>query len=179
MPAAFDPAEMRLPLPCDDVAWDAQSEESRAQALGLRGLVVQRTEDESGSLRINQTTLANAMNILHDATVPLQHRSTNVYSTFILIHALHTEIWRLQKQRSFEISKSQTPGVNPTNPQPSAIFFRSIATALERWNVSWDEDMVLQYPVIPGEPSRRFGFCRDGVHFSFFGKGLHATESYR
>jgi hypothetical protein len=70
------------------------------------------------------------------------------------------------------MSKSRTPGVNPTNPQPSAIFFRSIATALERWKVPWDEDMVLQYPVIPGEPSGRFSCCRDGVHFPFLGRAF-------
>jgi hypothetical protein len=37
MPAAFDPAEMRLPLPCDDVAGDAQSEESLARTARTGG----------------------------------------------------------------------------------------------------------------------------------------------
>lgn len=170
IPAEFDSAEIQLPLPCDDAAWEARSEESCAQALGLRGPELQRTWNESGSLQINQMSFANAMDMLHDTTISIQPRSTNVYSKFILIHALHSQIWQVQKQRSIEASMPQTPG-HPTNPQ-TAMYFKCIATALERWKISWDDDMILQYPVIPGEPSRRFGFCRDGVHFYFLGRAF-------
>lgn len=167
--AAFDPAEMRLPLPCDDAAWDAQNAESCAQALGLRGLMVQRTQNQAGTLRFIQVTLADAMHILHDATGPLKHRLTNVYAKYIIIHALHTEIWRIQKQRSLEKLRPRTPATVATSPSQTAVFFGSIASALERWKVSWDDNMVLQYPVVPGQPSRRQGFCRDGVHLYFLG----------
>lgn len=59
-----------------------------------------------------------------------------------------------------------------TIPQTTS-FFKSVANALERWKHSWDEDMILQYPSIPGEQTpSRFGFCRDGIHFYFLGRAF-------
>ena len=44
-------------------------------------------------------------------------------------------------------------------------------SAFEKWKKIWDEDVAMQYP--PSSTSyRRFGFCRDGVHFYWLGKYL-------
>jgi hypothetical protein len=43
--------------------------------------------------------------------------------------------------------------------------------ALVKWKRAWDEDMAIQYP--PRSTSyRRFGFCRDAVHFYYLAKWL-------
>jgi len=43
--------------------------------------------------------------------------------------------------------------------------------AFDKWKKAWDEDMATQYP--PSSRSyRRFGFCRDGVHFYWLAKYL-------
>jgi hypothetical protein len=41
---------------------------------------------------------------------------------------------------------------------------KSTTQALNKWKRMWDEDMALQYPPT-ATSSRRFGFCRDAVHF--------------
>jgi hypothetical protein len=49
-------------------------------------------------------------------------------------------------------------------------------SAFEKWKKVWDEDMAMQYP--PSSTSyRRFGFCRDGVHFYWLGKYLMKNSS--
>jgi hypothetical protein len=48
--------------------------------------------------------------------------------------------------------------------------------ALDKWKKAWDEDMAIQYP--PSSTSyRRFGFCRDGVHFYWLAK--HLLKNHR
>lgn len=45
-----------------------------------------------------------------------------------------------------------------------------LSNALDKWKRNWDHDMELQYPT--GRGHRRFGFCRDGVHFFYLGRSL-------
>jgi hypothetical protein len=165
----FSSAEIKLPLPCDDAAWEAPDAESCAQALGLRGSDAQARINMSGSLRLKQLEMHHAMSALHSHSVVMQPRTTNVYSKFILIHALHVEIWQLQRQRFFD---STTETYSPSEEANN--IYVPINVALARWKEAWDQDYSLQYP--PGNgyqpTARRVGFCRDGVHFYWLARAL-------
>jgi len=166
----FSSAEIKLPLPCDDAAWEASDAESCAQALGLRGPEAQARTNLSGSLRLKQLEMHHAMSALHSTSVIMQPRTTNVYSKFILIHALHVEIWQLQRQRAFN-----EPGeASYSSPSEPNNMFLSVNVALARWKKVWDEDYALQYPPANHyQPIvRRVGFCRDGVHFYWLARAL-------
>ena len=139
----------------------------------------------------------------------LQPGTTNLYSKFVLVHALHIQLWHAQRQLSqessqlhhglvFPSSAGSTPlqqndwvtrGVDATSSgAPSANtsgratpvdnggqspithqLLKITSHAFEKWKKAWDEDMAAQYP--PSSTSnRRFGFCRDGVHFYWLAK---------
>ncbi|KAI9678361.1 MAG: hypothetical protein M1817_006308 [Caeruleum heppii] len=103
----FNIFEVRLPLPADDAAWDARSADECASALGLNGRDAQERVNVTGSRRLKQPEMHNALKALLHPTFDLRPRSTNVYSKFILIHALHVQIWNIQKQLA------QNPGNMP------------------------------------------------------------------
>jgi len=42
---------------------------------------------------------------------------------------------------------------------------KRFAMALKKFKSSWDNDMAIQFPPNIPMPSRRYGFCRDGIHF--------------
>lgn len=198
----FDPLEIRLPLPADDAAWDAAIGVDCADALGLNGPMAQ-SKNITGSRRPKQPEMHQALKALLRTTHEFQRRVTNVYSKFILIHALHIQIWKVQRQllhgnvvstfndigypgsgtstplsqhdwittdgSSGHTSNSNSGQATPTDssgPQSPGthLLLKAITSALSKWKKTWDEDMALQYPPVPS-PSRRFGFCRDGVHF--------------
>lgn len=49
-----------------------------------------------------------------------------------------------------------------------------LGQALDKWKRTWDEDMATQYP--PNSNNyRRFGFCRDAIHFYYLAKYLMKT----
>jgi Fungal specific transcription factor domain len=96
----FDPLEIKLPLPCDDAAWDAKSSEECANALGINGFGPQSVANQSGSLRTKQLEMHIAIEALYSSMTEFQPRTTNVFSKFILIHAMHAHIWQLQRQLS-------------------------------------------------------------------------------
>jgi hypothetical protein len=98
--AAFDPSEIKLPLPCDDAAWDATTAGDCASALGMNGPDSQRAANPSGSLRLKQLEMHLAIEALYSPVLMFQPRTTNVFSKFILVHALHTQISQLQRQLS-------------------------------------------------------------------------------
>ncbi|KIX02380.1 uncharacterized protein Z518_08321 [Rhinocladiella mackenziei CBS 650.93] len=172
VPPQFSSAEIKLPLPCDDAAWEAPDAETCAQALGLRGQAAQSRINSSGSLRLKQLEMHHAMSALHSTTVLMQPRTTNVYSKFILIHAIHVEIWQIQRQRSYSLTTS------PNTPDQTNNMYKSINTALARWKQAWDEDYLLQYPPSDGYHSgpKRVGFCRDGVHFYWLARAFMQTN---
>ncbi|KAL2429880.1 hypothetical protein ABEF95_012676 [Exophiala dermatitidis] len=169
MAPQFHSAEIKLPLPCDDAAWEAPDAETCAQALGLRGPSAQSRINTSGSLRLKQLEMHHAMSALHSTSVLMQPRTTNVYSKFILIHALHVEIWQVQRQRSSNYQSGTTPAFNQTDSM-----YQSVDLALTRWKQAWDEDFALQYPPGDGFHSvpKRLGFCRDGVLFYWLARAF-------
>ena len=198
----FEPLEIRLPLPSDDAAWDAATAVDCADALGLNGFAAQ-SKNITGSRRPKQPEMHQALKALLHATYDFQQRTTNVYSKFILIHALHVQIWNIQRQllhgnvvsglhdighpgsgtstpisqndwittdgSSGHTSNSNSGQATPTDssgPQSPGTHLQLKVTtnALAKWKKTWDEDMAIQYPPVPSA-NKRFGFCRDGVHF--------------
>ena len=94
----FDPVELHLQLPCDDAAWEAPNSEDCAKALSLRGKAVQELFNTTGSRRAKQPDFRASIRTLLDPSRTFAPRSTNVYSKFILIHALHNQIWLTHRQ---------------------------------------------------------------------------------
>ncbi|RMZ86822.1 hypothetical protein DV736_g5953, partial [Chaetothyriales sp. CBS 134916] len=157
MEPAFDLSEIKLPMPADDAAWDAPDAEACAQALGLHGTEVQATVNPTRSWPLKSLEFHHAIQALCSPSAAIKPRSTNVYSKFLLIHGLHIEIWKLQRDR-FAASLAHHQPYNPSAWET----FNAINTALVRWKQCWDEDMMLQYPQ-PGPPG--VGFCRDSTQF--------------
>jgi hypothetical protein len=205
----FEKDEIRLPLPADDAAWDAQTASECAEALGLHGPVVARSRNPEGSRRPKQPEMHSALNALMHNVWDLQPGTTNLYSKFILVHALHIQLWTALRQvslqesgqlnpqnLSFPSSGTTTPisqhdwvrGIDPTGsvthsastsgratPVVEAAgqssLLKTINNAFDKWKKAWDEDMLTQYP--PSSTHyRRFGFCRDAVHFYWLAKYL-------
>ncbi|KAL2061636.1 hypothetical protein VTL71DRAFT_7013, partial [Oculimacula yallundae] len=185
----FERDEIRLPLPADDAAWDAASSSDCAEALGLLGPAAARNKNPEGSRRPKQPELSIAMKTLNHGDW-LQPGTTNLYSKFILVHALHVQLWSIQKHMSaqdggpFPTSGTSTPtgnGMHSANtsgrgtPIDSAgqlaASIKNLNMAFDKWKKAWDDDMATQYP--PSSASyRRFGFCRDAVHFYWLAKYL-------
>jgi hypothetical protein len=105
MPIYFNTApllemfEITLPLPADDAAWEARNATECAEALGLHGDAAARTRNPSGSRRPKQPEMNSALGVLmHNDTINLKPLTTNLYSKFILVHALHVQLWIAQRQ---------------------------------------------------------------------------------
>jgi hypothetical protein len=78
----FDIQDIKVPLPADDAAWEAESAESCAGALGLRGQAAQ-IKNESGSRRAKQLGIAEALRILNGVgRCRFPERATNAFGKF-------------------------------------------------------------------------------------------------
>lgn len=209
----FDILEVRLPLPADDAAWDANTAAACAEALGLHGPVAARERNQEGSRRAKQPEMHSALQALLHNGYDLQPGNTNIYSKFILVHALHIQLWTVQRQMSQEANQMNQQSVFPhsgtstpmsqhdwvargmdsttsggssantsgrvtpveSSQAPLPYLLKVTSHAFDKWKRAWDEDMVNQYP--PTSRSyRRFGFCRDGVHFYWLAKYLLQTN---
>ncbi len=114
----FDASEIKLPLPCDDAAWDATTSEKCASALGMNGPDQQQALNRAGSLRVKQLEMHLAMEALFSPTLMFQPCTTNVFSKFILIHSLHIQIWQLQRQLSAGMPTSFEALISPPASSP-------------------------------------------------------------
>lgn len=114
----IDPSELKLPLPCDDAAWEANDAQACANALGLNGAAIRNAVNVTGSQRPKQFELHHALSALHAPTWLFHPRSTNVYSKFILIHALHIQIWHVQRQLSSNVSTLSLENYNVSAGRP-------------------------------------------------------------
>jgi hypothetical protein len=92
----LDPMEVSLMLPADDAAWDAGSHYECANALGMNGPHAQ-AKNANGTRRPVQPTMQGAMCALLDQYATFQPNTTNVYSKFLLIHAIIIRIIACQK----------------------------------------------------------------------------------
>ncbi|KAF2705628.1 hypothetical protein K504DRAFT_93778 [Pleomassaria siparia CBS 279.74] len=188
----FDIYEIKLPLPADDATWEAKSQEECAAALGLRGEAAQ-ARNFSGSRHFKQLGMSEALQHLQRGG-EFPQNTTNVYSKFILIHAIHVQIFNMQRkphapgnltnQSAFSSSGASTPCSQSERTSPDGTISNGTsgrATPTEtqypqshhmlRVTVGalehWKKawDMDMQLQYPPN--SRRAGFCRDGVHFYF------------
>ena len=68
-----------------------------------------------------------------------------------------------------------TDGIQQSSPAHQEK--KRLEVALGRWKRAWDADMESQYPPSPttspsNQPTRRFGFSRDGVHFWYLARAF-------
>ncbi|CAO2652958.1 Nn.00g023690.m01.CDS01 [Neocucurbitaria sp. VM-36] len=169
----FDVYEIKVPLPADDAAWEAKLPEECASALGLRGQAAQ-VKNVSGSRRAKQLGMSEALHVLYGAGQrSFPERATNVFGKFILIHAIHNQIYNIQRQLLRRVPRSgtstpQSQSGSPVDP-PSGVneqtqqLLRLTVSALELWKTCWDSDLAMQF----AHKEHRIGFCRDGVHYYF------------
>lgn len=185
-PPQFSAFEIHLPLPSDDAAWDAETSDDCAAALGLHGPDAARERNPSGTQRAKQPEMDWALKaLLHN--YQMQPGSTNLYGKFVLIHAILTLIRRAYTDgnaanygtpppRDWMMPDGGGSGrATPVNGGASHIDPRThkvLMTALEKFKSNWDADMGMQFP--PTTPAlnnpRRHGFSRDGIHFYWLGK---------
>lgn len=200
----FDPFEVRLPLPADDAAWDANDVNECAEALGLRGPDSARIRNPDGTRRSNQPAMHLVLKALLDRNYHIQPGSTNLFGKFILIHALLAIMRRAQLGGgSAVLIRSNTPlpalawfvgdqgspspansgratpvdiGANLLDAQTA----KTLITALDKFKSNWDHDMATQFPPSPTVNPRRYGFTRDGIHFywlaTYLLKSTRATD---
>lgn len=96
----FNSYEIQIPLPADDAAWDASTSAQCAEALGLHGPLAARDRNHEGSRRAKQPEMHSALKALMHDVYDLQPQTTNLYSKFVLVHALHVQLWLAQRQIS-------------------------------------------------------------------------------
>lgn len=102
----FDPFQIRLSLPADDAAWDAKHSQACASALGLFG-ASEQSQNVTGTKRASQPRMREVMRGLLDPAAIFQPRATNIYSKFILVHALVARITACQRALAQPESHSQ------------------------------------------------------------------------
>ncbi|KAI1386190.1 uncharacterized protein F4822DRAFT_437867 [Hypoxylon trugodes] len=190
----FDGFELRIPLPADDAAWEAQSAVDCAQALGLYGPDAARAKNPDGSQRNKQPELNLTLTALFHGSYQIHPGSTNLYGKFILIHAIIAQIRRAQlegrlaaldgygtplSQNDWVIANGSDTGSGNVSANNSATgtpvagvsaqTYKALCTALDKFKSYWDMDMAIQFPPSVSNP-RRYGFCRDGIHFFWLAK---------
>ena len=175
-PTYLDPAEIHLPLPADDAAFDASNALQCAQALGLKGETAANEVNASGTRNARQSELSTTLAVLQQSNAPnLAPGSTNSFSKFILVHALIVQIHHIRRSMLIE----QGAQTSDTARAPAIInaishgglsaqqFLRNIIGAMNKWWAAWRRDYALQYP---STAPRLTGFCRDAEPFFFIAK---------
>lgn len=141
----LDPSDVKLPLLCDDAAWDATDQEDCARALGVRGADAQAAINTTGSLQLKQMAMHHEMSILYNTSYVTLPRTTNVYSKFILITPFTLKSGRFNVSDVLALLTPQSPAGNSTSSPGASLQLNSplrvIAGALGRWKRMWDDDM--------------------------------------
>lgn len=179
IPPRFDPAEIHLPLFCDDAAWDATTPELCAASLGLYGSEPAHQHNPYGTQRAKQPQFDWALQALLHNSYEVMPGSTNLYGKFALIHALIALVRRAQVDG--EVVQYQTPPRNAWIKMADPRGERSaqgaggidprgldaLTIALDKFKEMWDIDIRDQFPPqasVAGNP-KRHGFSRDAIHF--------------
>jgi hypothetical protein len=177
-PPRIDASSITVPLPADDAAWEARTSADCASALGLNGPSAQ-ANNETGSRRAKQLSMSEALRVLNGTCQgQFPERATNVFGKFLLIHAIHAQIYNIQRHLLQRVSSSgtstpQSQGGSPATP-PNGVNeqvqnqLRSTVNALTLWKTCWDRDLALQFT----QNQRRRGFCRDGIHFYYLARAF-------
>lgn len=69
---------------------------------------------------------------------------------------------------SGQVTPTSIPGMQSPGTHQ---LLKATTDALQKWKRIWDQDMSLQYPP-SASAYRRFGFCRDGVHFYWLARAF-------
>ncbi|KAF1960805.1 hypothetical protein CC80DRAFT_544204 [Byssothecium circinans] len=192
----FDASGLTVPLPADDAVWEAKTEEECANALGLRGEAAQ-DKNIAGSRRPKQLGVSEALQYLYQG-MEFPRRATNAFSKFILIHALHTQIFKIERQmaipnntmsgcwssgtstpqspqdpasRDGTISNGSSGRVTPVEaaiPQASQALYMLRSTTNAL--ELWKKQWDSDMQIQYASNQRRQGFCRDGIHYYFLAK---------
>jgi hypothetical protein len=191
MAPQFNAFEVDLPLPADDAAWEASTAKHCAEALGLYGPSLASQRNPDGSQRLKQPRLKVALKALLHSSYQVQPGVTNLYGKFILVHGLLSLLRAAQVDTSTDLPHEQTSplpaqdwpagGVSTEHPDSTQGTRIGITTpvsqlmapdimvaysvALQKFKSNWDLDMLRQFPPSAVEMPRRYGFCRDGIHF--------------
>ena len=195
----FDPFEIRLPLPADDAAWDANDINECSEALGLGGPVAAQNRNPDGTRRSSQPQMNLVLKALLDSNYHIQPGSTNLFGKFILVHSLLNIMRRAQLEGgSAVLNRSGTPvpsqawfvgsrgspassgRATPVDLGPNlldASMAKTLATALDKFKSNWDHDMAAQFPPSLSVNPRRYGFMRDGIHFYWL--AMHLLKNTR
>ena len=104
--------EIQVPLPADDAAWDAKTATECAEALGLHGPVAAQDRNPNGSRRPKQPEMNAALRAVMHPVYELSPGTTNLYSKFILVHALHVQLWVAQRNLSNDTTQLNLQGIS-------------------------------------------------------------------
>lgn len=191
MTPRLDSFEINIPLPSDDGSWDARTDVDCAAALGLYGPEAAREKSADGTHRAKQPEMSLALQALLHGSYQIQPGRTNLYGKFILIHAIIAIIrkalvdqnaaammqdmgtpplhdWMVRGSDSNNGRATPVEGAGQQIPLQTR---QALSTALDKFKVNWDADMVTQFPPqTQTKNPRRFGFSRDGIHFYWLAK---------
>jgi hypothetical protein len=165
VPPKIKPDEITLPLPVDDATWEARDGPSCAACLGVSGPQRAAAVNRSGTRRPLQISLLDGMRYLMSSNAQFPRDCTNAFSKFILMHALHVQLWLHHKwtetadQGWLEFWLSQEADIST---------HATLNRAFQKWREVWTDDFKRQYP----EPTSRLGFARDGTAYYYLGMWL-------
>ena len=158
MPPQLDPFDLQVPLPCDDGAWDAPTPIECAAALGLYGQEECQQRNPDGTQVPRQPQMNMVLTALLAESPERQPGTTNLWSKFILVHALIALLLRVEAG-GYTLAGSD--GFEDSDTKSRAV----IANALKKFKSNWDVDMARQFPPSASSNPRRYGFSRDGIYF--------------
>jgi len=169
VPPKIKPHEMSLPLPADDAAWEAVDGTTCAEALRIYGHERAHAVNPSGTKNGTQIRFLDAITRLMSPEHSFPPVCTNVHSKFILIHALHVQLW-------FHHMHAADPEAGWMNywlgshPAGDDYFdagrIATLNRAFDKWMDVWYRDFQTQYP----DPASRVGFSRNGTQYYHLGK---------
>ncbi|CCX16304.1 fungal-specific transcription factor domain-containing protein [Pyronema domesticum] len=157
-PPKLPTSDLDIPLPSDDAPWEATDATTCAAALGCYGDSRARGVNLHGTRMPTQMRFLDALKeLLHPHCTPLKS-STNAFSKFILVHALHIQLWLYQAGGSWAKQALWPRYINGKE---------ALGGAFRKWGKCWKEDLGVQYPGI--EIEQRKGFGRDGEVYAKLG----------
>ncbi|KAI5820714.1 fungal-specific transcription factor domain-containing protein [Pyronema omphalodes] len=161
-PPKLPTTDLEIPLPSDDAPWEATDATTCAAALGCYGDSRAQAVNLHGTRMPTQMRFLDALKeLLHPHCTPLKS-STNAFSKFILVHALHIQLWLYQTGGSW-IKQALWPRyINGKD---------ALENAFRKWGKCWEEDLKIQYP-----GGDRKGFGRDGEVYVKLGFLMLAVE---
>jgi hypothetical protein len=164
VPPEIKPHEMTLPLPADDAAWEAEDGATCAGALRVSGPGAEGAADLGVTTNGTQLRFLDAITRFMSPEPSFPPLCTNVYSKFIIIHALHVQLW-------FHHMHAAQPEAGwmrywlGSHAACDGFFDASsidtLSRAFGKWMDVWYRDSLTQYP----DPASRVGFSRNGTQY--------------